>query len=78
MSTSQEGTDTNTQKPANEVKNVKSEEMEEEQNTLTTSRRASDKDSDTSLVGKKKKKMGDGVTKKSRKGHTGTEIVVNK
>eukprot|EP00957_Ditylum_brightwellii_P026306 1989716-Ditylum_brightwellii.AAC.1 len=38
MSTSQEETDANNQKPTNEVKNEKSEETEEEQNTLVTSR----------------------------------------
>eukprot|EP00957_Ditylum_brightwellii_P057002 4319785-Ditylum_brightwellii.AAC.1 len=39
MLTSQEGTDADTQTPANEAKNVKSEETKEEQNTSATNRR---------------------------------------
>eukprot|EP00957_Ditylum_brightwellii_P068049 5165943-Ditylum_brightwellii.AAC.1 len=41
--------------------------MEVEQNTSATSRRASGKKSDTSLAGKKRKKLGDGAAGKTEK-----------
>uniref|UniRef100_A0A7S4R1F3 Uncharacterized protein n=1 Tax=Ditylum brightwellii TaxID=49249 RepID=A0A7S4R1F3_9STRA len=65
MSTSREGTDANTQKPANEAKSIQSEETEEDQKTSATSGRASDEESDTSLAGKKRKKPGEGVAEKA-------------
>eukprot|EP00957_Ditylum_brightwellii_P001489 116074-Ditylum_brightwellii.AAC.1 len=73
LETLEENICANTQKPANETKNAKQEEAEEEQSTLTTGGRASDKELDWQ---EKEKEAGGRRCPNNRRGYAGTEKIV--